>query len=357
MTKQETDFIESRSWYQTINFTPNISSKGCDWCGDPAWDNIKKLLPNTLNGCRVLDLGCNAGLFCVRARLLHAKKCIGVDWPGWRPKWDFAEQRRFVLDVFGSIHGEEWSGIRNSGSTIEFEENKMEAFLRDYQGPHFDYVFAIASIYYTEDPEEVVENITRIGKHVILRIRDENRISRFCTLFENKGYKLKNSIHEKWWEKLNEPTDDFYLFAYSSSRKYEYAYYYFQDYHEDICGSSLSLNIWQIMELVGSEAWDIFNYAKKFPPGMIKNIPLKNFIRHKKGKTRLDQENIEGYKWHTLANSIKEKGIIIPVIAEPIEDGLYICLEGRHRLSALSLIEPFNHDYLVPTIIVRKDAA
>ena len=93
-------FVNSRSWYQTIRFEDDVISKGCIWCGDPAWDNIVKFLPESLEGMRILDLGCNAGLFCVRAALMGAKEVIGIDYTGWRPKWDFEEQQVFVKEYF-----------------------------------------------------------------------------------------------------------------------------------------------------------------------------------------------------------------------------------------------------------------
>ena len=79
----------------------------------------------------------------------------------------------------------------------------------------FDYVLAIASIYYTENPKEIVESISKITNNVIVRLRDENRISRFTKLFKEAGYKEVKVLREKWWEKLNRKTDDFYLYLYS----------------------------------------------------------------------------------------------------------------------------------------------
>jgi len=206
MLKEDLDFIKSRSWYQTIDFGEGIKSSGCAWCGDPAWGNIKKLLPANLKGMNIMDLGCNAGIFCIRAAQMGAAFVVGVDWPGWRPKWDFLEQREFVRDYF------EREG--RSLYPIHYETGKMEDFVKR-SWAEFDYVLAIASIYYTGTPRETVENIAKFAKNVILRLRDDNRIAQFTKLFEGAGYKREIEIKERWWETLGHQTDDFYLYLYS----------------------------------------------------------------------------------------------------------------------------------------------
>ena len=208
ITKKElTDFVKSRSWYQTIDFGDNIVSKGCEWCGEPAWSNMVKFLPNTLDGLRILDLGCNAGLFCIKSALMGAKEIVGIDWTGWRPKWDFEEQQVFVKKYFEQKHGKAFP--------ITYISGKMEEILQTQDLGRFDYVFAIASIYYTATPDETVKAISKIGKNVIVRLRDENRIAKFTGLFKAYGYREVKVIREKWWEKLNRKTDDFYLYLYS----------------------------------------------------------------------------------------------------------------------------------------------
>ncbi len=208
ITKEELQkFVQSRSWYQTIQFEDDVMAKGCAWCGEPAWSNIVKFLPDTLEGMRILDLGCNAGLFCVRSALMGAKEIVGIDWTGWRPKWDFEEQQAFVMKYFEEKFGKKLP--------ITYISGKMEEILQTRDLGQFDYIFAIASIYYTAMPDETVKAISKIGKNVIVRLRDENRIAKFTGLFKAYGYKEEKVMQEKWWEKLNHKTDDFYLYLYS----------------------------------------------------------------------------------------------------------------------------------------------
>ena len=207
ITKEELGkFVSSRSWYQSIQFEDDVRSTGCLWCGDPAWSNMVKFLPESLEGMRILDLGCNAGLFCVRSVLMGAKEAVGIDYVGWRPKWDFEEQQVFVKEYFEQKAG------RNL--PITYVSGKMEEILPKKDLGRFDYTYGIASLYYTEDPDGTVKAISEISDKAIIRLRDKNRISQFTKMFEKYGYKQEEVLREKWWEKLDRQTDDFYLYLF-----------------------------------------------------------------------------------------------------------------------------------------------
>lgn len=199
-------FIETQSWYQTIEFDEGISSKGCGWCGDPAWNNIVKLLPERLDGMRILDLGCNAGIFCVRSSLLGASECIGIDSNDWKKNVDYLKQALFVKQFFENKYDRKLN--------ISFIKEKIEDYLQRTDIGIFDYCYAIASLYYTANPDFVIECLSRVCKNVIARIRDASRIEMLTKLFEKYSFKLVDVFQERWWEKLNQPTDDFYLYHY-----------------------------------------------------------------------------------------------------------------------------------------------
>jgi 2-polyprenyl-3-methyl-5-hydroxy-6-metoxy-1,4-benzoquinol methylase len=197
-------FVDSRSWYQTIKFEDDVVSRGCAWCGEPAWSNMIKLLPESLEGKRVLDLGHNAGLFCVRSALMGAE-AVGIDWEGWRPNWDFIEQADFVKQYFEQKHNKKFN--------IKYISGKMEEVLLEQDLGKFDYVYVMASIYYTKNPREIVNAISNIAENVIVRLRD-GAVHTFPPLFRNH-YKEVRVIREEWWKVLNRKTDDFYLYLYS----------------------------------------------------------------------------------------------------------------------------------------------
>lgn len=198
-------WITSRSWYQSIEFEDGLRSKGCEWCGDPAWSNMVKFLPESLEGKRVLDLGCNAGLFCVRSAMMGAE-VVGIDYTGWRENWDFQEQQVFVKKYFEDKCGRKLP--------ITYISGKMEEVLKQIDLGYFDYVYGIASLYYTEDPDGTVEGISKINNKAIIRLRDANRISQFTKLFKKYGYREEEVLQEKWWEVLDRKTDDFYMYLY-----------------------------------------------------------------------------------------------------------------------------------------------
>jgi len=202
-------FVKTRSWYQTIEFEEGVVAKGCQWCGDPAWGNIIKFLPDSLEGMRILDLGCNAGLFCVRSALMEAKEVIGIDYTGWRPNWDFEEQQVFVKKYFEQKCGRELP--------ITYLSGKMDEILKEQDLGRFDYVYGIASLYYTDDPDGTVKSISEITDKAIIRLRDKSIIERFTDLFKKYGFREERVLREEWWKVLDRNTDDFYLYLFEKN--------------------------------------------------------------------------------------------------------------------------------------------
>ena len=70
-------------------------------------------------------------------------------------------------------------------------------------------------MYYSEDPNRLVKEIARITDKVIVRLRDKNKIELFTHLFKEYGFKEEKVLREKWWEKLDRQTDDFYLYFFT----------------------------------------------------------------------------------------------------------------------------------------------
>jgi len=200
-------FVKDRSWYQTIKFEDDVISNGGSWYGEMAWQSIAKFLPKSLEGKRVLDLGCNAGLFCVNTALMGAKEVIGIDWPGWSPDIDFQEQQKFVTSYFSQKY--------NKTLPIKYMPGKMEEILRNTDLGIFDYTLAIASIYYARYQEEIVDLISKVSNNVIVRLRDESKIKLFTGLFKHAGYKEVKSLREECWKDSIISPDGYYLYLYS----------------------------------------------------------------------------------------------------------------------------------------------
>jgi SAM-dependent methyltransferase len=340
--KNPRDFVESQSWYQTINFDKGLVSNGCKWCGDPAWENINSMLPESLSGCRILDLGCNAGVFCVRSALKGAKEVIGIDYPGWKPDSDYIEQREFVKSYFEKKH--------NTILPISYITGRMEEYLSRKDTGYFDYVFAIASIYYTDNPEEAVHNISLITDKVILRLRDTNIINKFTALMKLSGFKEEVILQERWAEKLKTPADDFYMFLYQKKS----CRYILNKGHKEITGNNHPLNIWQLLNIVGTEI-PIEKYKPRVPEEYLSYIPLG---RLNVGMEPFDYNQLEigDYPWNSLVQSIKLRGFLVPVIVLETADGfrnVYTVMEGKHRTTALAARDIYDPDFKVPCVVVK----
>lgn len=197
-------------WYQTIHLTETAKTNGADHCGDPAWQNIKRFLPDNLKGKRILDLGCNAGIFCVRAALMGAT-CVGIDSNDWKKDCDYLAQAEDVKSFF---ENKEKTKLK-----IKYIKGRMEEILKNPQQlGMFDYALGIASLSYTTSPETVIDGLSRIARNVIARIRDiNNRIAQLENLFDKFGFEMKRMRRENWSFVLGKPTDDFYLYEYENS--------------------------------------------------------------------------------------------------------------------------------------------
>jgi len=198
------EFSEKNSWYQTIDLGDGNVTKGCEWCGDPVWASIKKYVPEDMTGLKVLDLGCNAGVFCVRSALRGAK-CLGIDCNDWKVTDNYFAQAQLIKAFFEEKH--------QTSLDITYVKARMEDELKKDLGK-FDYCYALACLYYTTDPDFVVGRLKDMCKNVIARIRDENRIVQLEGLFAKHGFIMKDKYRENWSERLSRPVDDFYLYHY-----------------------------------------------------------------------------------------------------------------------------------------------
>ena len=70
-------FSKNPKWYQNIILAEGLYTKAPG--EDFTWDYIKKICPRNFAGARVLDIGCNAGKYCIKAYLEGAKKVVGVE--------------------------------------------------------------------------------------------------------------------------------------------------------------------------------------------------------------------------------------------------------------------------------------
>lgn len=281
---------------------------------------------------------------------MGAKRVVGVDWPGWKPDWNFIEQQNFVKRYFEQKHDRQFP--------ITYIEGKMEDYLGNcYE--MFHHVFAIASIYYAGDPKEIVKKLCNVSKNVILRVREKDRADMYADLFRKNHFCVRGMIREDWQKKLNRNADDFYLYSFEQAEVVRY--FRVVNHHERLFGDSAPVNLFQLMFLIGSESenWkkSVQEYKERIPKECITYIKLRDLFNCDK-PTEITDESRLSYNWSELVDSVQSIGIKMPIIVlrRINNDKIsYVALEGRHRMVACSLVEPFDPDYQIPTIVVDED--
>ena len=96
--------IAEHKFYQPIEFGRGIIAS--NWAGPHTLDSyefglkkwryiVERNLPD-VQGVRVLDVGCNSGLYCIQLARMGAREVVGIDsestWPSWM------EQAKFVKE-------------------------------------------------------------------------------------------------------------------------------------------------------------------------------------------------------------------------------------------------------------------
>ncbi|MBN2021540.1 MAG: class I SAM-dependent methyltransferase [Pirellulales bacterium] len=149
-------YIRSRvgemKWYAPISLGAGIVTRPWNWPDAPVNSPhmgparfefiLRRNLPD-LQGKRVLDLGCNAGLMSLHMARCGAREVVGMDsektWPGWQ------EQAAFVKRVL------EWR------CATSYNVAFVEANMRDLPSLDlgaFDVVVALCCLYYL-DPHDI----------------------------------------------------------------------------------------------------------------------------------------------------------------------------------------------------------
>jgi SAM-dependent methyltransferase len=165
------DGIKKMVWYSAVDFGngviartnhPPSYSVGPDsiHTGEGKWSYIiKRNLPN-LQGKRVLDLGCNNGIMCIRAAREGAADVVGMDnsslWKGW------LEQAQFVKEAI------EWRC--RTRYPIKYIDSDMSEVPKLGLG-YFDVVLILCCLYYLPDDkiDALLGYLQKNSGHVLIQ--------------------------------------------------------------------------------------------------------------------------------------------------------------------------------------------
>ena len=184
-------------WYQNVKFNDKVAaiSSHSRLSGEYAWKYIKQLLPKSLEGKRVLDLGSNAGLFCIRAAQMGAKEVIGVER---EPK--HLKQCAFLKSYFDV-------------DNVKFVNTNLEN-LPTMDIGKFDVILAIAVLYwvgragatkhthynevYRLKEIEFIKHVTTLADSFIVRVRGKqyNNSDYYSEIFSSCGFEMTRVINE-----------------------------------------------------------------------------------------------------------------------------------------------------------------
>jgi tRNA (mo5U34)-methyltransferase len=142
---------ELGDWFQNLDLN-GVPTAPNHFLGDyprVKWEQIASGVPRDLTGATVLDVGCNAGFYCVELKRRGASRVLGVDVDD-----RYLEQARFA------------AGVLNLD--IEFEKHSV--YDVDRIAGQFDYVFFMGVFYHLRYPLYALDKvITKVRGRLIFQ--------------------------------------------------------------------------------------------------------------------------------------------------------------------------------------------
>ena len=156
-------------WFVHVNFGNGIKVRSTSW-PDAAEDSrhmgvskfdfiVRRNLPD-LQGKRILELGCNAGVISIHMSRLGAREVVGIDCDACWPRW--LEQAEFVKSAL------EWRCQTNY--RIRYIDCDMRK-LPELDLGRFDAVIALNCLYYLE-PDEIhrlTDYVSSVTDHFLIQ--------------------------------------------------------------------------------------------------------------------------------------------------------------------------------------------
>lgn len=161
------------------------------------WEGFKQILPEDLQGCSVLDIGCNAGFYSLEMKRRNAGRVVGIDSDP-----HYLRQARFAAEHF----------------EMEIEFRQMSVYEVGKLGERFDLVIFMGVLYHLRHPllaldllyEHVVKDrllfqCLQRGDERVLPIEENYDFSEW-TIFDRPDYPKLFFVEERY---ASDPTNWF----------------------------------------------------------------------------------------------------------------------------------------------------
>lgn len=168
-------------WYQVINIDGKLTpgARGGKACVEKTWKGAKRFLPETLKGMRILDIGCNAGMYCVYSSLMGAEEAVGIEMQ------DFCfRQALFVKDHMEKKY--------NKKMNIRYIHGRIEDHIKEMKG--FDIVYAFSIFHHL--PDSVCVDIANNTKNVIASLK-RRKLLKHVKIFSEAGFRVSEHFREE----------------------------------------------------------------------------------------------------------------------------------------------------------------
>src|SRR5712691_12455304 len=141
-------FIQSFPyWYQRIYLGQGMYTMPPGGFHERVWSHAKAAFPEELRDASVLDVGSNAGYFCLQAKLRGAARVVGVEM--WA---DYLRQAEYIRKL--------WN--------LDITYLEMDAHAVGSLQESFDLVLFTGILYHLKNPLQVLEDVGRVCRDAIV---------------------------------------------------------------------------------------------------------------------------------------------------------------------------------------------
>jgi len=153
--------------YQQVNLPYGLMIQGRD---RSTTSNV--IFPNSLEGKKVLDIGCALGYFCYQAEIKGAEKVVGLE-----NKTSRFQQALLIKDILQS--------------NVEFHQLDIYDYDTDIK---FDYVLLLNVLHHLTKPMEALQKIADFTKHKLIIEFPTFYDKRFRRFLPDELHKLLNDL-------------------------------------------------------------------------------------------------------------------------------------------------------------------